>query len=82
MNDVDQQDRFVRELEAVIRTFEPRFRQLSVTMNDHAQKFGKRTFSFRIEGTLYAEPEPEYVSFDSSLEPDSRSFQITGGDGV
>ena len=33
---------------------------------------------FRIDGVLYAEPTPEPIVFDSTLEPATGSVQIKG----
>lgn len=80
LEDVDQQDAFVRRMESVIRRYEPRFKQISVVV-DELSKVRDRTFRFRIEGTLYADPAPEFVTFDSSLEPNSRSISVQKADG-
>ncbi len=71
------QDReeFCRLLEAVIRQYEPRFKTVTVqpTANAEAQD---RTFRFRIDALLMAEPAPEPIVFDSELRPGSGDFAV------
>ena len=79
-SDIDQQAIFVRNMETIIRRYEPRFKQLNVVVaNQSASR--DRLFRFRIEGTLYADPAPEFVSFDSSLEPDSKTIAVKKASG-
>ena len=68
---------FQRLLEAVIRRNEPRFKSVSVEMLDNVNPLD-RTLRFRIDALLYAEPAPEPVVFDSSLEPATGSVEIKG----
>ena len=39
----------------------------------------ERMLKFRIDGTLYADPSPEAVVFDSVLEPVSRNVSVEEG---
>jgi type VI secretion system protein ImpF len=64
-------------LESVIRRFEPRFKSFSVKLVDDTDQID-RAFRFRIDALMYAEPAPEYVSFDSTLNPGNHSFSVTG----
>ena len=66
------------EVEDAIRRFETRFQTVSVTLVDSSAEV-ERTLRFRIAALMYAEPAPEYVSFDSSLNPGSRTFSVSGG---
>jgi type VI secretion system protein ImpF len=68
---------FCRQLQAVIRHYEPRFQSVSVepTPNPDTQD---RTFRFRIDALLIAEPAPEPIIFDSELRPGTGTFKIEG----
>ena len=77
-----QQDRenFCRELEAAIRRHEPRFQSLKVVMLDNAEPLD-RTLRFRVEALVYADPTPESMVFDSSLDPVTHNFSVTKPNG-
>lgn len=64
-------------LQDTIRRFEPRFITVSVKLRDDGDRLD-RTLRFRIDALMYAEPAPEPVSFDSTLDPSSQAFQVTG----
>jgi type VI secretion system protein ImpF len=70
-------ERFRQIVEQVIRHFEPRFKTLTVEMLDPAEPLD-RTLRFRIDALLHAEPAPEPVVFDSSLQPATGNFEIKG----
>lgn len=73
-----QREEFRRTIEQVIRRFEPRFKSVQVEMLDNAEPTDP-TLRFRINALLYAEPAPEPVVFDSSLEPTSGTYEVKGG---
>lgn len=73
--DGDAKNKFVRFLESTIRHFEPRFKDVQVVVLNNAD-VTDRTLRFRIEATLYAEPQPEIVTFDSVMEPVTRTVSI------
>ena len=58
---------FRRELEEAIRACEPRFKSVQVRFEDASDL--DRTLHFKIHAVLYAEPLPEAVVFDSTLDP-------------
>lgn len=66
-----------KDVEDIIRRFETRFQTVSVTLVENAGEVD-RTLKFRIAALMYAEPAPEYVSFDSALNPGSRTFSVSG----
>jgi type VI secretion system protein ImpF len=70
-------EEFRRAVEESIRTFEPRFKSVSVALVG-AGDADDRTMRFRVEALMYAEPAPEVVSFDSRLDPSSHSFTVLG----
>ena len=75
------QDReeFCRVLQNIIRQFEPRFHKVTVTPAPSGDT-QDRTFRFRIDAMLQAEPAPEPVIFDSELQPGTGDFEVKGGD--
>ncbi|MBX3411212.1 MAG: type VI secretion system baseplate subunit TssE [Pirellulales bacterium] len=73
-----QREEFRRTVEKVIRVFEPRFKVVQVEMLDNSEPTD-HTLRFRINALLHAEPAPEPVVFDSSLEPISGTYEVKGG---
>ena len=59
---------FINQLELILAEFEPRFKSVKVSYIENTDSLD-RTLRFRIEATLYADPSPEVVVFDSILEP-------------
>lgn len=68
-------EEFLRLIEDVLRKGEPRFKTVKVIPLGDDEPLD-RTLRFRIEALLHAEPAPEPVTFDSMLEPVSRTFEI------
>jgi type VI secretion system protein ImpF len=68
-----------RIIEIVIRNYEPRFKTVRVRLD--AARPEDRVLRFRIEGLLHAEPAPEPVTFDSTLEPTTGGVQVRGASG-
>lgn len=66
---------FIRNVEFIIRTFEPRFKTVRVQYLDNVDKTD-RTLRFRIDALMYADPAPEEVVFDSILEPVLRTVSV------
>src|SRR5436190_23418180 len=73
-----QRDAFCRALEVVIRTNEPRLLEVRVEVAANPEA-GDRTLRFRIDALLRADPAPEPVIFDSTLEPATHTFEVQGG---
>jgi len=67
-------ERLRQVVEHVVRAFEPRFKKVSVSLED--DELASRSLRLRIEALLYAEPAPEPVVFDSQLEAASRTFTV------
>jgi len=74
----DQRDAFCRMLETVIRQGEPRLLRVSVELVGNPDP-ADRTLKFRIDALLRADPSPEPVIFDSTLEPATHQFAVQGG---
>ena len=75
ISDIEKRKDFTRQLEKIIKTFEPRFKDVKVSYMDNKDQ-KDRTLRFRIDATLWADPSPEVVIFDSVLEPVSRTVSV------
>jgi type VI secretion system protein ImpF len=63
-----------RLIEDAIETFEPRLRDVAVSVE--AGKEFERSLHFRIVAYLQVEPAPELVTFDTVLQPLSTEFKV------
>lgn len=70
----DEQTRVLRSVEHAIRTFEPRFLDLKVTMEPPSVT--ERSIRFRIEAQLDIDPVPEPIVFDTVLQLGSCDFDV------
>jgi type VI secretion system protein ImpF len=77
LGSAENRDQFIRTVSETIRRFEPRFQQVFVRMLDNFDPLD-RTLRFRIDALLRAEPAPEPVVFDSSLQPATCNVQVRG----
>lgn len=75
ISDPEKKTRFVKDLERMLRDYEPRFKSVRVQHLDNRDRTD-RTLRFRIDATLWADPAPESVIFDSVLEPVSRTVNV------
>jgi len=73
--DKDKRKEFIQELEMTLIEFEPRFKTVKVVYMENSES-SDRTLKFRIDATLYADPAPEAVVFDSTLEPVTRTVNV------
>lgn len=82
VNIIDNQKKheFTHNLEQILRTYEPRFKSVKVSFLENQDKLD-RTLRFRIDATLYADPAPETVIFDSVLEPVTRTVNVEEANG-
>ena len=72
-------DYLVRELEKTVTRFEPRIRDVRVSLLEPpATASGTRVLHFQIEGMLQMDPAPEQISFDTVLQLSSGEYQIRG----
>jgi type VI secretion system protein ImpF len=74
----EQREAFCRLLEDVIRRGEPRLLRVSVALAPDPDP-ADRALRFRIDALLRADPSPEPVVFDSTLEPATHRFAVQGG---
>ena len=70
-----ERERLRQIIERIVRKFEPRFKSVKIKLLNNADNTD-RTFRFRIDALLHAEPAPEPVAFDSQLEPTSSDFSV------
>ena len=75
ITDLEKRKEFTSKMEKILKEFEPRFKDVNVSYLDNKDNTD-RTLRFRIDATLYADPSPEVVIFDSILEPVTRSISI------
>ena len=68
-------EEFRTMIEEVIRRCEPRFQSIEVVLLDNADKLD-RTIRLRIEALMYADPAPEPVVFDSTMEPSTQTVLV------
>ena len=65
-----------RTIERAIRQFEPRLRNVAVTVVTNIDKSDRR-LRLRIAGVLRSEPVPERVEFDSEVDPSTTTVSIS-----
>ena len=71
---------FRRGLETAIAQQDPRFKAVRVDVPD-AELPVDRTLQFRIRAVVQADPAPETMAFDTTLDPVTHGFTLeTGGD--
>ena len=75
VSDKTKQKEFIDHLESILIDFEPRFKTVKVNYMENSDSLD-RSLRFRIDATLYADPSPEVVIFDSILEPVTRTVNV------
>jgi type VI secretion system protein ImpF len=77
------QNRLTLEIENAVALFEPRLKDIRVTIVEEPGESKKtRVMHFQIEGMLQLDPAPEQVSFDTVLQLTSGEYQIRGDRGA
>lgn len=71
---VHDRERLRKAVEAAVAHFEPRLRNVAVTMLE-GREFD-RTLRFRIDALLDVDPAPEPVTFDSVLQLNNKAFVV------
>jgi type VI secretion system protein ImpF len=77
LGSAENREEFARAVNETIRRFEPRFQHVDVFMLSNVDPLD-RTLRFRIDALLRAEPAPEPVVFDSSMQPATCTVQVRG----
>lgn len=75
ISDKEKRKDFIQHMETVLIEYEPRFKSVKVRYMENSDSLD-RTLRFRIDATLYADPSPEMVVFDSILEPVTRTVSV------
>jgi type VI secretion system protein ImpF len=70
-------EQLCQNIESVIRAFEPRFKTVKVVPLENVESID-RTLRFRIDALLWADPAPEPVVFDSSMQAATGNFEVKG----
>jgi type VI secretion system protein ImpF len=73
-----QQEQFRLKLEALIRKFEPRFRDVSVDLLSRTDTLD-RTLRFRVQAMLHVDAASEPVVYDTLIDPVSGGLTLVGG---
>ncbi len=66
---------FREAVEDAIRRCEPRFQRVDVRLMDNADRLD-RTIRFRVEALIHADPAPEPIVFDSTIEPSTHNISV------
>jgi type VI secretion system protein ImpF len=77
---IAQQESLRREIEDTIRRFEPRFRSVRVRLPPQEDR-PDTTLRLRIDAVLYAEPAPEPIAFDTTVDPATADVLVRALDG-
>ncbi len=77
LGSAENREEFARAVNETIRRFEPRFQHVDVLMLSNVDP-ADRTLRFRIDALLRADPAPEPVVFDSSMQPATCTVQVRG----
>ena len=75
MGGPENQKRLIEIVERAIEFFEPRFVQFSLVATN-SENESDRTLRFKIDGHLHAQPSPEPVSYDTSMDISSAEFEV------
>ena len=76
MGGPDAQKRLFEIVERAIGFFEPRFLRFSLIASTNKLDFD-RTLRFKIDGLLKAEPSPEPVTYDTTMDVSSAQFEVS-----
>lgn len=80
----NSQDRFrlLGEIRRAVSLYEPRLKDVKVSMLEDEELKNFQRLDFRIEGLLMMDPAPEAIRFDTTLDAVSQSYRVKteGGD--
>jgi type VI secretion system protein ImpF len=71
----DQREQLRRAVETIIGWFEPRLRDVRVTLHPPENRFD-RTLRMTIHALLWVEPDPEPITFDTLVQPSSGTCKV------
>ena len=75
LNSEQGKQEFAAWIERTVKRYEPRFKSVKVTPVPRSDTVGGVTF--RVDAILYADPAPEDVSFDSTIDPLTKSISLS-----
>lgn len=81
MNEPGRRESLRAEVEATIRRFEPRLITVKVSLIESANKL-EATLRLRIDGLLHADPAPEPVAFDTTVDATTSTVLVVARDDV
>lgn len=76
LTSVDSRKQFCSQIEKAILTYEPRIKSVNVKSNEKVDNEDP-SIRFRVEATLHANPAPELIIFDSTLNPINQTVDVT-----
>jgi type VI secretion system protein ImpF len=81
MNEAGRREKLRVEVEATIRRFEPRLISVRVQLVENADKLDA-TLRLRIDGLLHADPAPEPVAFDTTVDSTTADVYVSSRNDV
>jgi type VI secretion system protein ImpF len=81
MNEAGRRELLRAEVEATIRRFEPRMVTVKVLLVENADKLDA-TLRLRIDGLLHADPAPEPVAFDTTVDSTTADVYVSSRNDV
>lgn len=81
LTDPKRREAFRAEVEATIRRFEPRLLRVSVSFTGNSTPLDA-TLRMRIDGLLHADPAPEPIAFDTTVEPGQSEVMVKAASDV
>lgn len=72
-----EREDFCRVVQSVIGQFDRRLKKLTVRLGDQSESLD-RSIRFTIDAVLQAEPTPELIVFDSTLQLATGTFEVKG----
>lgn len=81
ITDARDRARLCAQIEETIRQFEPRFVSVRVFVNEKSDQLDAN-LRLRIEALLHAEPAPEPIAFDTTIDPSTANATVRSRDDV
>lgn len=76
LTSIDSRKQFCSDIEKTILKFEPRIQRVKVSSTNRIDNEDP-AIRFRVEATLHANPAPELIIFDSTLNPINQTVDVT-----
>jgi len=72
----ERREELAREVERVIRRFEPRLQSIRVELRESGNELD-RTLRLKVDAILRTDPVPEPISFETVIEAVSHEVRVT-----